>query len=159
MVGEEPRPFMSVSSPALFDLPRDRHVRCLRQVQERKKITHQRIMKKLVLTSAFAVLLAAVGGCSRSAAPVAEGVICFASYQHPDGKTHGFTRLNVSKAVPGGNGSWNIDARGTLTRDFLIVTRPQRPDFGPLVIPVHRLIEVQFGDGGIKTVDENHPAP
>jgi hypothetical protein len=57
--------------------------------------------------------------------------------------------------VPGGNGSWNVDARGHLTRDFLVITRPQRRDLGPLVIPVHRLLNFQFGDGGIKEVNDN----
>ncbi len=75
------------------------------------------------------------------------------------GRTEGFTRLNESRAVPGGNGSWNIDAHGRLTRDFLVITRPQRQDFGPLVIPAHRLVSVQFGDGGIKQVNENQPKP
>ena len=75
------------------------------------------------------------------------------------GRTGGFTRLNNSKAVPGHNGSWNVDAYGKLTRDFLIITRPQSRDMGPELIPVHRLISVQFGDGGIKQVKENQAAP
>jgi hypothetical protein len=97
--------------------------------------------------------------CSRSHPAVVEGIILYASYQYPDGSIHGFTRLNRNTAVPGGNGSWNIDARGKLTREFLVVTRPQHPDLGPLVIPVQRLVEVQFGDGGIQTVNESQPAP
>jgi hypothetical protein len=72
------------------------------------------------------------------------------------GRTGGFTRRNHANAVPGGNGSWNVDARGRLTRDFLIVTRAQQKDLGPMIIPVGRLISVQFGDGGIKDVA---PAP
>jgi hypothetical protein len=90
---------------------------------------------------------------------VTEGVIFSVEYQMAGGRTEGFTRLNESRAVPGGNGSWNIDAHGRLTRDFLVITRPQRQDFGPLVIPAHRLVSVQFGDGGIKQVNENQPKP
>ena len=90
---------------------------------------------------------------------IAEGVILFAEYQMESGRTGGFTRLNDSRAVPGGNGSWNIDAHGKLARDFLIITRPQRPDLGPEIIPAHRLFRVQFGDGGIKQVREGQPAP
>jgi hypothetical protein len=99
-------------------------------------------------------------GCAPSgnkSETIAEGVILFAEYQMDGGRTGGFTRLNDSKAVPGGNGSWNIDAHGRLTRDFLIVTRPQRQDLGPEIIPVHRLLCVQFGDGGIKQVNEGQP--
>lgn len=78
-------------------------------------------------------------------------------YKLEDGRTGGFTRLNRAAAVPGGNGSWNIDAHGRLTRDYLIITRPQRKDLGPKIIPAHRLVEVQFGDGGIEDVDEGKP--
>ena len=90
---------------------------------------------------------------------VAEGVILSVEYQLEGGRTGGFTRLNESKAVPGGNGSWNIDAHGRLTREFLIITRPQRSDLGPQVIPAHRLVSIQFGDGGIKQVNESQPKP
>ena len=102
-------------------------------------------------------------GCSPPSssppAAVAEGVIFSVEYQLEGGRTGGFTRSNNSKAVPGGNGSWNVDAYGKLTREFLIVTRPQSPDLGPEVIPVHRLVNVQFGDGGIKQIKEGQPAP
>ena len=84
---------------------------------------------------------------------VAEGVIFSVEYKVKNGKTRGFTRLNISQAVPGGNGSFNIDAYGRLTRDFLIITRPQQKELGPQVIPTHRLVSIQFGDGGIKTIN------
>jgi len=70
----------------------------------------------------------------------------------------GFTRLNEAKAVPGGNGSWNVDAYGQLTPDFLIISYPQQRELGPQAIPVHRLISVQFGNGGIKQT-EGSPKP
>jgi hypothetical protein len=104
----------------------------------------------------------ALVGCApsgNSSGAVAEGVIFSVEYQMETGRTGGFTRLNEPKAVPGGNGSWNVDARGRLTPDFLVITRPQRTDLGPLVIPAHRLVSVQFGDGGIKQVNESQPKP
>ncbi|HLH53698.1 MAG TPA: hypothetical protein VKY92_08785 [Verrucomicrobiae bacterium] len=111
-----------------------------------------------VLPMLLAVLASCVfcSGCSRQReAVVTKGVILSVSYKDADGKTHGFTRLNQASAVPGGNGSWNVDAYGRLTPHFLIITRPQRRDLGPLVIPVRNLVEVQFGDGGIKNISEN----
>jgi hypothetical protein len=112
---------------------------------------------------ALVVALIASCGCSPSsgspAATVAEGIIFFVEYQMEGGGTGGFTRVNDAKAVPGGNGSWNVDAHGKLTREFLLITRPQSRDLGPEVIPVHRLVRVQFGDGGIKHVKENPSAP
>ncbi|MBP7951550.1 MAG: hypothetical protein KA004_18055 [Verrucomicrobiales bacterium] len=60
-------------------------------------------------------------------------------------------------AVPGDNGSWNMDAYDRLTREFLVISRPQRSDLGLQVIPVHRLVSVQFGEGGFKKGDGNQP--
>jgi hypothetical protein len=116
--------------------------------------------------NALAVLagtaLIATAGCSPPGGhleTIAEGVIYSVEYQMENGRTGGFTRLNMAQAVPGGNGSWNVDARGQLTREYLIVTRPQRKDLGPEIIPAHRLLNVQFGDGGIKHVNEGQPKP
>jgi hypothetical protein len=102
-----------------------------------------------------------VAGCSPAggrAETIAEGTIYYVEFTKAGGGAEGFTRVNSSTAVPGRNGSWNMDAYGRLTRDFLTITRPRQKDLGPLVIPVHRLVSIQFGDGGIKTVSENHPA-
>ena len=107
-------------------------------------------------------LATAGSGCCRHADQseiVPEGVIFSVEYKLENGKTGGFTRLNISTAVPGGNGSWNVDAYGRLTRDYLTITRPQRKDLGPQVIPASRLVSIQFGDGGIESVNENQPAP
>ena len=113
----------------------------------------------LGLAIASVVFLSGCAPPSGKADTVAEGVILYVEYQMEQGRTGGFTRLNDSKAVPGGNGSWNIDAHGRLTREFLVITRPQRPDLGPQFIPIHRLVSVQFGDGGIKQVNESQPKP
>ena len=103
--------------------------------------------------------LTGCGAPNRSSETVVEGIIFSVEYQMEGGRTGGFTRLNNSKAVPGGNGSWNIDAYGRLTHEFLIITRPQRKDLGPQAIPVHRLVNIQFGDGGIQQVNESQPKP
>jgi hypothetical protein len=107
------------------------------------------------------VSIALIGGCQRqqklSEAVVAEGVVFSVEYDIGGGKTEGLARANFSGAVPGGNGSWNIDAYGKLTKDFLIITRPQHKDLGPHVIPINRVLSVQFGDGGILQVDEARP--
>src|SRR5579872_3357099 len=89
-----------------------------------------------------------VAGCASSSGSevVESGVLYSVSYMQADGHTAGFTRVNSSKAVPGGNGSWNVDAYGRLTRDFLIITRPQHKDLEAEAIPVSRLVDVQFGD-------------
>jgi hypothetical protein len=108
----------------------------------------------LVMT---AILGGAVGACvvffmGRQEQPRAEGLIFTVEYQQGNG-TGGFTRLNNAKAVPGGNGSWNVDAYGKPYRDFLVITFPDKKDGqGPEVIPTHRLLSVRFGDGGIKEV-------
>ena len=125
------------------------------------------IGKHFVLFLLAACAICTVLGCRRQSntpqandtQTITEGVIYYVEYEMKDGMTGGFTRLNSNKAVPGGNGSWNIDAYGRLTRDYLIITRPQIQDLGPRVIPSHRLLDVQFGDGGIKNIDENKPAP
>lgn len=90
---------------------------------------------------------------------VREGVLFSVEYLLENGQTAGFTRINNSQAVPGGNGSWNMDAYGRLTREFLIISRPQRSDLDDLIIPVHRLVKIQFGKGGIEVVDESQPIP
>ena len=109
----------------------------------------------------LATALAPLAGCKpHEPETVAQGVIWYLEYKLEDGKTAtgGFTRMNDPRAVPAGNGSWNVDAYGRLTRDYLIVTFPQRKDLGPRIIPAHRLVDIQFGDGGVKNVDENRPA-
>lgn len=114
----------------------------------------------------LAIALVFTLGCNqRSANPqsgdspvVAEGVIYSLEYKLENGRTGGFTRLNVAGAVPGGNGSWNVDATGRLTNQYLIITYPQKLSLGPRIIPAHRLVDLQFGNGGIETVHENGTA-
>lgn len=98
-----------------------------------------------------------LSGCSRAGGgqTVAEGVIYSAEFVNEGGSTYGITRANDSRAVPGGSGSWNEDAYGRLTPDFLLITRPRNKELGPQVIPARRLVSIQFGDGGIKKVNGN----
>jgi hypothetical protein len=85
----------------------------------------------------------------------AEGIIYSVEYQQRNG-TGGYTRVNNSKALPGGNGSWNVDAYGKLYRDFLVITFPNKQgDTEPEIIPTHRLLSIRFGDGGIKEMPKN----
>ena len=115
------------------------------------------------LTKTYAILVSLVwlGGCNQCdpTPVVAEGVIYSVKYDLGEGRTGGFTRLNMAQAVPGGNGSWNVDARGKLTRDFLIITYPNKPGLGPHVIPVRLLHDMQFGDGGMKDIATAPAAP
>lgn len=108
------------------------------------------------------LMIATLGACAPKPTEepvVAEGVLLSVEYRLEDGKTGGFTRLNSIHAVPGGNGSWNVDAYGRLTRDFLIITRPQRKDLGPQVIPANRLVNVQFYSGTVPVDESNSAKP
>lgn len=114
------------------------------------------------------VLLVAAGwtsitGCSRPASPaspvVAEGILHTVSYTLGDGRVGGFTRLPHAQAVPGGNGSWNVDAYGKLTRDYLIVSYPHDKSDELNIIPHHCLLHVKFGDAGRKVIDSNPTPP
>jgi hypothetical protein len=133
----------------------------MRRLAMQKGFVMNAVGSRFALAAAVAAMVLA--GCSSpSNTPssiVAEGIIYSVEYQLEGGRTGGFTRANNAKAVPGGNGSWNVDAYGKLTRDFLLITRPKHSDLGPEVIPAHRLINIQFGDGGIKQVKENQSAP
>jgi hypothetical protein len=113
-------------------------------------------------TGILAIGIVCVVGCSprnSTSETIAEGTIFYAEFQKEGGGTEGFTRINDVGAVPGKNGSWNVDAHGRLTRDFLIITRPRLKDLGPQVIPTKRLVSVQFGDGGIRQVTQNDAVP
>ena len=103
-------------------------------------------------------LLSMLAGCTRDASNdevVAEGIIWSVEYKLENGRTGGFTRANNSESVPGGNGTWNTDAYGQLKQDYLIITYPQKKGLGPRIIPARRLVDIQFGDGGIKTVADH----
>jgi hypothetical protein len=92
-----------------------------------------------------------VGGARR---PLAEGVIWSVEWTTGDGKPHGLTRTDNARAVPGGNGSWNMNLEGKLYPTHLEITFPDSKEVGPQIIPLSRLVNVTFGDGGVprKTV-------
>ena len=85
---------------------------------------------------------------------IAEGVIWYVQYETGECKIRGFTRSQHGVVLPGGHGGLNVDAYGKLTTQFLIVTFPRRKDLGPLLIPTNRLLSIQFGDGGVKGINE-----
>ena len=85
---------------------------------------------------------------------ITEGNIWYVEYELGEGKSTGFTRSQHAIILPGGSGGLNVDAYGKLTSQFLVITYPQRKDFGQRIIPVSRLLSIQFGDGGIKQVNE-----
>ncbi len=74
------------------------------------QIENYQIMKASPVQLGLLIATAlAVGGCGRSdsrSGTVAEGVIFSVEYQMEGGRTEGFTRVNDSRAVPGGNGSF-----------------------------------------------------
>ena len=94
------------------------------------------------------------GRDAKSASPSEERRIAV-TFKRADGEkgVEGITRVNDHRAVPGGNGAWNVDAYGRLYHDYLIITYPHQPDLGPRLIPASRIVEIQFGDGGIKQVN------
>ncbi len=85
---------------------------------------------------------------------ITEGVIWYVEYELGEGKSTGFTRSQHAVTLPGGSGGLNVDAYGKLTSQFLVITYPQRRDLGQRIIPVSRLLSIQFGDGSIKEVNE-----
>jgi hypothetical protein len=85
---------------------------------------------------------------------VAEGVIWSVEYELGDGRKGGMVRSDISANLLGGSFETKADAHGRLTKDFMIITMLGKPGLGPKVIPVHRLLSVQFGDGGIKNVSQ-----
>jgi len=120
-------------------------------------------MWRLLVLIGFASLCNGLSGCgthvnafngtAAAGETIAEGTLFTVKYDLGDGKVGGFTRYDSSAAVPGGNGSWNVDATGRLTSKFLVITYANRAALGPHVIPVDRLYEVQFGNGELVQVN------
>jgi hypothetical protein len=77
---------------------------------------------------------------------IAEGTLYSVTYEREDGKHTTITR----SSAPPANGTWNVDAYGKLNSRALVLTYPGRRELGPHVIPFDRIVDVQFGDGGIK---------
>ncbi len=92
---------------------------------------------------------------NNSKTPIQEGIIYSVSWSEPDGSIHGLTRSDNASAVPGGNGSWNMDLYGRLYENHLEITYPQQKDLGSRIIPFRIIQSIQFGDGGIKKVRGN----
>lgn len=78
--------------------------------------------------------------------PLMEGPIHFAAYDVGNGKLGGFVRIDNPEAVPGGNGTWNVDRYGKLYRDYLVVTDLSNERWGVQVIPTSRIYEIHFSE-------------
>jgi len=107
-----------------------------------------------VMAILFGLLLGGAGAqvASQKPTPLVEGVIYYVEWTAADGSSFGLTRLDSSQAVPGGNGSWKIDMYGKLYESHLEIQYPKSKDLGPQIIPMSRVVTIQFGDGGIKEV-------
>jgi len=114
----------------------------------------------VILAVAVALLAGfGIGQTTRSpgaaSTPIAEGVIWTVEYVDGEGKSHGMTRASLPEAGPGGSGSWNMDIYGRLYSTHLEITLPKSKDLGPQIIPMHRIVQVQFGHGGITKIGSN----
>jgi hypothetical protein len=105
-------------------------------------------LSAMVLTGCNVDFSTSGSGGKSTGSVIAEGTVYSVTYQQADGKT---TTISRAGFPPDGGGTWNIDAHGVLTADALVVTYPGDRTRGPHVIPFDRIIDVRFGDYGIKT--------
>ena len=75
---------------------------------------------------------------------VARGEVHSAVFLDADGKTSGWTRIDHVGAVPADRGSWNDHRYAEMYDDFLILTKPGEKDWGTLIIPTSRLVQIHF---------------
>jgi hypothetical protein len=107
-------------------------------------------MKTHIAILGFTIVAALIGGggCSRSDT-VVEGIVYSVEYQKVDGSKISLSRATRIRSNPNFPGK-PTELYGRLTPDFLILRRPTVKDSTAEVIPVSRLISLQFGDGGIR---------
>jgi hypothetical protein len=104
-------------------------------------------MNTYIAVFGFAAALIGGTGCSPSggrSGTVMEGVVFSVEYQRADGMKISVSRRN--RDIYGNP----TEVHGRLTPDFLILTRPRLKNSTAEVIPVSRLISLEFGEGGIK---------
>jgi hypothetical protein len=100
-------------------------------------------------------------GRTQAGTVISEGTIYSVTYEQADGKP---TTISRASFPPEGGGTWNVDAHGTLTSQALTITYPGRREIGPHIIPFDRIVEVRFGDGGIRNpgapgqIEHPHPS-
>ncbi len=82
----------------------------------------------------IAIALISIAGCNQHSGDaqttepriIADGIINSLEYKLEDSRTGSFTGLSIAKAVPGGNGSWAVDAYGRLSEaSFLCAIHPE----------------------------------
>ena len=78
-----------------------------------------------------------------------EGIIWTVEWTDGEGKSHYWTR---NPNPIGGNGSWNIDMLGRLYPTHLEIVNRKTKNVTPKIIPMHRIVEITFGDGGIHEI-------
>jgi hypothetical protein len=119
-----------------------------------KKMKNTQIVIIIVIAFLVGIMIGNMPG-NNSKTPLQEGIIYSVSWSEPDGSIHGLIRSDIASAVPGGNGSWNMDLYGRLYENHIAVTNLKQKSLGPRIIPLRILQSVQFGDGGIKEVRGN----
>jgi len=115
----------------------------------------------IVLALLIAFVLALIGGIAGGASArtgqvfIREGTVWSVEWQDGRNGTRGLTRARVPEAVPGDTGSWNVDMAGRLFTTHLELERRAQKDLGVQVIPMSRIVSIQFGDGGILETEQN----
>ena len=119
---------------------------------------------QLILAAVVTLMGAAGCGGSNSPPSAAEGTLYTVVFQTSPNHFEGITRsshaaaITISMSGMSGSSNLGVDCTGRLTSEFLFVTYPKsgRP---MLVIPVSRILRLEFGDGGIKKVGDDKPRP
>ncbi len=92
---------------------------------------------------------------NNSKTPLQEGIIYDVSWLESDGSIHGLTRVDNARAIPGGNGSYNMDLYGRLFENHLEIINLRQKNQVSRIIPFRIIQSIRFGKGVIKKVREN----
>lgn len=113
------------------------------------------VMLALLIAFVLALFAGIAGGASARTGQVfiREGTIWSVEWEDGRGGTHGLTRAGLPEAVPGTSGGWNVDMKGRLFTTHLELERRGQEGLEVQVIPMSRIVSVQFGDGGITEVE------
>ncbi|MFH1744114.1 MAG: hypothetical protein ABIH23_34355 [bacterium] len=84
-----------------------------------------------------------------------EGIIWTVEWTDGEGISRGMTRSSIPEAVPGRSGSWNMDMYGRLYASHLEIELRKSENASPKIIPLNRIVEITFGNGGIREVGGN----
>ncbi len=107
----------------------------------------------LVLAMLVAFVLALFGGIAGGATVgagptlIRDGWVWFAEWEDGRGGTRGITRAASPEAIPGDTGRANVKAWGRMFTSHIELTYEGRRGFDAHVIPMERIVSVQFGIG------------